>query len=154
MTKKNFLHYYHKLSGSEANIIFFRMKQVVYMAFVDRIQPRWVYESRESTAKGGYQKFKMRLTKVEKERLIKEGAQPVMTYDELKALPVKNLGRKCELYLHEAYDLGEYVPDTLRFDKGPDVTINGIAYQVKYENASLTNVNVLHKAQRAARGLA
>jgi hypothetical protein len=32
------------------------------------------------------------------------------------------------------------------------VEINGIQYQVKYQNASLTNVVVLHKAQKKARG--
>jgi len=31
------------------------------------------------------------------------------------------------------------------------VEIGGVQYQVKYENASLTNVDVLHKAQKRAR---
>lgn len=154
MTKGNFMKYYHTLSASEKNLIFFVYKKMVYMAEVARIQPRWVYESRESTKHGGYQKFKMRLVQKEKERLIEQGAKEVMAYADFKNLPVKNIGRKCEYWLHQEYNLGDYTPNSLRFDKGPDVVINGVSYQVKFQTASLTNINVLHKAQRAARGLA
>jgi hypothetical protein len=47
--------------------------------------------------------------------------------------------------------LGEYTPDHIRFDECGDVEINGVQYQVKFQNASLTNVVVLHKAQAKAR---
>ena len=74
-----------------------------------------------------------------------------MTIEEFETIPYKNKGHKCEYWLHKAYNLGEYKTDSIRFDKCGDVRINGIEYQVKFENASLTNVNILHKAQKDAR---
>lgn len=69
----------------------------------------------------------------------------------MKKFRKKNKGHKCEYWLHEKYNLGKYQSDNIRFDKCGDVRINGVGYQVKFENASLTNVNVLHKAQKDAR---
>lgn len=150
MTKKNFFHYYNKLSGAEGYIIFFRYNGNIYKIAVKHIAPRWTHEERESKKNGGHQKWKMYINKAEKRKLI-EKAELVMTSAEFKALPYRNNGHKCEYFLHQAYNLGEYTPDRVRFDKCGDVRINGIEYQVKFENASLCNVNTLHNAQRDAR---
>ena len=93
----------------------------------------------------------MYINVAEKDKLIKKGATPVMTKAEFESIPYKNKGHKCEYYLHKVCGLGEYAPDRIRFDYCGDVDINGIQYQVKYENASLTNIDVLHKAQKRAR---
>jgi hypothetical protein len=53
--------------------------------------------------------------------------------------------------LHKVCNLGNYKPDRVRFDYCGDVEINGIQYQVKFENATLTNINTLHNAQKDAR---
>ena len=80
------------------------------------------------------------------------GAFLGMTKAEFDELPYNNnKGHRCEYWLHEVYNLGNYKPDNKRFDKCGDVEINGIQYQVKFENASLTNVNTLHNAQKSAR---
>lgn len=150
MTKGNFFRYYNKLSGSDRYLVFFEHNGNIYMHDCPHIAPRWTHEEKESTKNGGWQKWKMYIDVAEKTRLAKT-ATMVMTVEEFNAIPYKNKGHRCEYYLHKAYDLGTYTPDNLRFDKGADVTINGVGYQVKFENASLTNVNVLHKAQKAAR---
>lgn len=151
MTKKNFMHYYHNLNGSEGYEIFFERKGNIYRIVINRIAPRWVKEGRESKSKGGAQKFRMYISVAERDKLIAKGATLVMSSEEFKALPYKNKGHKCEYYLHQIYGLGEYAPDNLRFDKGGDICVNGIQYQVKFQNATLTNVDVLHKAQADAR---
>lgn len=151
MTKGNFFRYYNRLTGADRTLVFFEYKGFIYIHNCKHIAPRWTHEERESTKNGGHQKFKMYLSIAEKAKLVKKGAVPVMTAEEFEAIPYKNKGHKCEYYLHMACNLGTYKPDRVRFDKCGDVRINGIEYQVKFENASLTNVEVLHKAQRDAR---
>lgn len=150
MTKKNFFHYYNKLSGADAYLIFFQYNGNIYMMEAKHIAPRWTHEERESKKNGGHQKWKMYISKAEKQKLIAK-AQIVMTVKEFNAIPYSNKGHRCEAFLHELYNLGTYTPDRVRFDKCGDVRINGVEYQVKFENASLCNVNTLHHAQADAR---
>ena len=151
MTKGNFFRYYNKLSGADRYLIFFKNGGLVYIWDCEHIAPRWTKERYESSSKGGYQKFRMEMTKKDKNELIAKGARPVMTVEEFEAIPYKNKGHKCECWLHKVCELGAYKPDRKRFDECGDVRINGTEYQVKFENASLTNINVLHNAQRDAR---
>lgn len=151
MTKQNFMHFYHILNGSQGYDIFFERKGFIYYIECARIAPRWVKEGRESKSKGGAQKFRMYIPTAERDKLIAKGATLVMSSAEFKALPYRNKGHKCEYYLHQLHNIGEYKPDNLRFDKGGDICVNGIQYQVKFQNATLTNVDVLHKAQADAR---
>lgn len=154
MTKQNFMKYYNKLTGADSTIIFFERKGSVYKTERKHIPPRWVKEGRESSSKGGQQKFRMYISAKEKDLMIdrKKDIEFVMTtkeFNELKNL-YKNKGHRCEYILHRDNNM-EYTPDTLRFDKGGDIEIKGVKYQVKFQNASLTNVDVLHKAQKDAR---
>lgn len=151
MTKANFFRYYNKLSGSDKTLIFFEYLDNIYIWVCTHIPPRYTAKTRESSKNGGYEKFKMRITADEKARLVNKGAVRVMTITEFENIPYSNKGFKCESYLHTACNLGEYKPNPKRFDMGGDVRIDGIEYQVKFENASITNVNVLHNAQRYAR---
>lgn len=152
MTKKNFFHYYNKLTGADRTLIFFTYHHNVYIYECHHIAPRWTQEGFESTSKGGYQKFRMYIPVNERAKLIAKGAIQIMTEEEFNSLPyANNKGYRCEYYLHKVCNLGEYTPDREPFDKCGDVCINGVQYQVKFENASLTNVNALHNAQARAR---
>lgn len=148
MTKGNFIRYYNKLICADKVIIFFEYKKNIYSYICDHVRPKYIRETRESSSKGGQQKFAMRILEEDKEYLIAHGAQFEMTKAEFITLPYKNKGHKCEYFLSEKFNLGEYKPDCVRFDKAPDVIIEGIRYQVKFQNASLTNVEVLAKAQK------
>ena len=150
MTKGNFFRYYNKLTGADRTLVFFEYKGNIYVHECHHIAPRWTHEEHESTQNGGYQKFKMYLHEGVKEKLVNKSIM-VMTVDEFMTIPYKNKGHKCECWLHQVCNLGEYKPDHLRFDKCGDVEINGISYQVKFENASLTNVHTLARAQKDAR---
>ena len=152
MTKANFFRYYNRLTGADRTLVFFEYRGLIYIHNCKHIAPRWAHEEFESSKNGGHQKFKMYLSTSEKIKLVKQGALPVMTCEEFEEIPYKNKGHKCEAWLHKVCNLGEYVPDHKRFDECGDVRINGVEYQVKFQNASLTNVVVLHKAQKDARG--
>lgn len=151
MSKGNFFKYYNRLNGADAYMVMFLYDGKLWLFETSHIKPRWTVEARESTKNGGFQKWKMSLKKAHKEQLIKAGAVVVATAEEFNNMPYSNKGHKCECLLHHLYDLGEYTPDRVRFDKDGDITINGIKYQVKFENASLTNVRTLRKAQDDAR---
>ncbi len=151
MTKANFFKYYNRLAGCHAYLVFFMYKGDVYMAQCHRIMPRWCIESRTSSKRGGEQTFRMSLNNSHKEQLIRKGAIKVFTVTEFDCMPYANKGHRCEWWLHQEYELGEYKPDRERFDKCGDVMIDGIEYQVKFENASLTTVSTLHNAQKDAR---
>ena len=151
MTKGNFFRYYNKLTGADGTLVFFTHKGNVYIYECKHIAPRWAKEEHESTSKGGWQKFRMYMSAAEKAKLVPK-AHLVMTVAEFNAIPYNNKGHKCEAWLHEVCHLGAYKPDNKRFDMGGDVCINGVEYQIKFENATLTNVCVLHKAQKRARG--
>jgi hypothetical protein len=162
MTKGNFFRYYNKLAGCHKYLIFFEYLGNIYCATTDRIAPRWCVEARESYRKskktgevigGGEQKWMMSMKNNHKEELIKKGADVAMTKEEFEKLGdiYSNKGRRCELWLHNKYNLGEHKNDCVRFDKGGDVCIDGVEYQVKFQNASLTNVRTLRNAQKDAR---
>lgn len=151
MTKGNFFKYYNKLTGADKTLVFFERKGIIYIWECKHIAPRWAREEHESSKNGGWQKFKMSINVAEKDKLIKKGAIAVMTTEEFNKIPYENKGHKCEYWLHKVCNLGTYTTDRVRFDKCGDVNINGIEYQVKFENASLTNVNTLHNAQKDAR---
>lgn len=152
MTLKNFMHYYNDLSGADRYLIFFDYKGMIYILNCKHIAPRWLIESKESTRNGGWQKWMLSLKVDEKKKLIAK-AVPVMTVEEFNSLPyANNKGRRCEYWLHNLLNLpGEYKPDTERFDKRGDICFNGVQYQVKFQNASMTNINTLHNAQKDAR---
>lgn len=153
MTKGNFFKYYNKLTGSDRTLIFFEYKGNIYIHECHHIKPSWTHEGYEATCNGGWQKFMMYIPVKEKAKLVTKSPL-VMTYEEFEAIPYKNKGWKCECWLHKVCNLGAYNPDRVRFDKGGDVEINGVKYQVKFQNASLTNVNILAHAQKDAREMA
>lgn len=150
MTKQNFLKYYNKLSGADKTLIFFQKDGKIYLWECNHIAPRWVNSAYESSSKGGQQKFRMYINTKEKEKLIKKGAIEVMTLTDFEKISYANKGMKCEKWLHDKTNQS-YIPNNKRFDKGGDICVNGVEYQIKFENASLTNVDVLHKAQKEKR---
>ena len=151
MTKENFFRYYNKLIGCDAYLIFFEYKKNIYAYKCNHIDKNWTHKAHEATKKGGWMKFKMDM-KVEHKQKILPKSTMVMTLKEFEQLPYSNKGRKCEYWLHQITNQpGTYKPDNDRFDKRGDIEIDGVRYQVKFENASLTNVNSLHNAQYEAR---
>ena len=154
----SFLRSYNKLSGADLDFVGFEYKGFIYITIFERIPASICYKTRESTSKGGQPKVCIRMNNKQKEKYIKNGkAVQLMTYDDLMAIPTNqntNRGHKLEKYfatLHAAENPHWKEGGHDRFDKGGDVVIDGLQVQIKFGNASLTNVDVLHRAQDAAR---
>ena len=154
MTSGNFFRYYNKLSGADRYFLVFPFEKNMYVADLRHLSSSWCLETRESNKNGGWQKWMLQPGKLPKARLAKK-AVCLMTQKEFEAqrkASKQNRGCFCEMLLCEKLGC---VPAsdvrTARFDRCGDVVYNGLQYQVKYENASLTNVNTLHHAQADAR---
>lgn len=150
MTKTTFLKHYNSFSAAHNYLVFFLYKKNLYMAECGKIQPRWVVENYETY--GHTQKYMISLKNQHKEQLIRKGAKLLMTESEFMAIDVPNRGRKCEKWLHETTNQdGVYKYDTVPFNIDGDITINGIKYQVKFQNASLANVRTIEKLKKERR---
>lgn len=147
MTKTTFLKHYNNFSAAHNYILFFLYKKNLYITTVEKLMPRWVVENYETYSHT--QKYMIYLNNKHKEQLIRKGAKCLMTEEKFMEINVKNRGRKCEKLLHELTNQeGEYRFDTVPFNEDGDITINGIKYQVKFQNASLANVSYIEKLKK------
>ena len=154
MTTGNFFRYYNKLNGADRYFLVFVYQGMVWVADLRHLSSSWCYKTRESAKNGGWEKWMLKASLLPKERLVKR-AVCLMTVAEFEAqrkVSKQNRGYFCEMLLCEKLGCAPSSDDrTARFDRCGDVVYNGLQYQVKYENASLTNVNTLHHAQADAR---
>lgn len=156
MTTDNFFRYYNRYSGADRYFLVFTFKKQVYLADVRHLSRTWCAVEHESTQNGGWQKWKLQPGRLPKEQLVKKAVRlmSVEEFETQRKASRKNKGYFCEMWLCENYGCtpASDKPST-RFDECGDVVYNGLQYQVKYENASLTNVNTLHNVQRDKRAV-
>lgn len=158
VTIAHFVREYNKYSGAQATISGFEYKGVIYMVEFHHIPASLQKASRESSKNGGYFKTQIDWSVANKKKYISNGkAIAIMTLDDLMAIPTKksaNMGHKFEKFFATQYasenpNWKEGGND--RFDKCGDVVINGLETQIKFGNASLTNINTIHKIQNEHR---
>lgn len=103
---------------------------------------------RESSSKGGWEKLRLQISSAKKQQWIIEGkAKLVMTSEKFLAIAQEkglNKGQACE-YLSTKARKQEYKLDNVRFDKAGDVNLKRKKIQVKFENASLTQLRTIAK---------
>lgn len=154
MTTKNFFRYYNRLNGADRYLLVFKYKRMVWVADVEHLFPSWCFETTESSHNGGYQKWMLKPSALPKEKLAKT-AVCLMTSKEFEArckASGENRGYFCEMLVCEMLNCQPASDKrNARFDECGDVVMNGVQYQVKFQNATLTNVKVLHNAQATAR---
>ena len=149
MTKTEFFENYNRLTGADETYLFFIYKNDLYLHTCKHIQEEWTRADRDSKKNGGGLKYRMGLKVATKKELIENpNTIKVMTKAEFLDLPVKNNGDKCELYLEMLNGNNDFKHNSVRFDKGGDVEINGKQIQVKFQNASITSVSTLEKVMQ------
>lgn len=150
MTIGNALRYYRKFSGANAYIIGFVYKHKLYIAVVEEIMPRQVKVMRASTKNGGYLKLQMNMTVKNKEQLIRKGAQCLMNEEETARFLEENSGFCGVAFERLVYELNGQTPrekENVGFWVCGDINIDGIEYQVKWENAQIVNFQTLRELQ-------
>lgn len=149
MEKVNYwLKLYEENNGCNCYEIYFNFRHTIYKIELKELDATMVKIGRESSSKGGYEKLRLNITSSQKQAWLMSGkAKKLMTEEELNQLSEKlelNKGQACE-YLsakarHQSYEL-----DSTRFDKAGDINLKRKKIQVKYENASLTQLRTIAK---------
>lgn len=135
------------LEAAEKTMVCFQMGGIGY-AIVTELRDSWIKQDRESSKRGGQLKARIRLNQMDRAALMNRvGCIRLGTMDELteayaiayekaqgKKAP-KNNGWVYECAVTERLGGQTWEPDSVPFWKAPDVTINGIGYQVKGDGA-------------------
>lgn len=149
VSQRHFYKEYNRLSGADAYLVAFPAKDNVYLVKFEHIPYRWCSMYRESTKRGGYQKMMMHAPLKELNQMEKEILCSIAEFEKINS-EMKNRGRVVEKILRERNG-EEFYWDNVPFDQDGDVTIDGIAYQIKWYQASFCNIKTLHNAQARAR---
>lgn len=150
MTKQEFIDGYRTHEASERHFDGFERHGFI-----------WAYDStfdgfgcvldRAAESKGGAQSLRFKPTAEEKEQMIADGAIKVCTAEHFvevcKMLATtygNNKGHGFEYVMAEAHGQ-TWEKDTLKWWEGPDMVIDGITYQLKFEKATFTTETQLRK---------
>ncbi len=145
---KYWLDLYEQNNGCNCYEIYFNFKHNIYKIELKTLDIDIVKIGRESSSKGGYEKLRLSVTSAKKQEWLLSGkAKKVMSEEKLLELAEKqelNKGQTCE-YLSAKARHQDYSLDSTRFDKTGDVNLKRKKIQVKYENASLTQLRTIAK---------
>lgn len=140
---------YRKYDKADRYIVGFEYNAIVYIAVVKSLRSAWLFRMRESGKKT--YKVQMRLTKKDKQKLINKGAMPVMNYGNFVTLGYNN-GDSLERVIREHFGL-KHQHDNLPFYKGVDISVNGVGYSIKWENAQICTYRTISKLENAEKAV-
>ena len=149
MTFTEMIKNYKATSAAMAYIIGFILGGTVYELVIDEM-PDWMFKmGRESSSHGGAEKLRFRPSKNDK-MVMKNllGAKAIGTVEEILS-GRKNKGEAWEKYQTEKAGQ-EWVKDSVPYYLDGDLTVDGIKYQLKFEDASFANVETISKAMARA----
>ncbi len=145
---KFWLEKYEEFNGCNCYEIYFNYRHTLYKIELKKLDTSIVKLGRESSSKGGYEKLRLSITSAKKQEWLMSGkAKRLMSEEELNKLAEEkelNRGQACE-YLSTRARKQEYTLDSTRFDKAGDVNLKRKKIQVKFENASLTQLRTIAK---------
>lgn len=145
---KFWLEKYQEFAGCNCYEIYFIFRNNLYKTELKELEVEMVKLGKESSSKGGHEKLKLNITSAIKQSWLLSGkAKKIMTEQELinKAQELGlNKGQTCE-YLSAKARKQDYTLDSTRFDKAGDVNLKRKKIQVKFENASLTQLRTIAK---------
>lgn len=137
---------YMLTSAAHSYIVGFDFDGDAYMIKVAELATEILKLDRESSKNGGTLKIRMDMNNMVKVALIENGeAQYIGKTADILALR-KNKGEAFEKFITEMFGQ-EWHKDSVPYYKDGDITVNGERIQIKWENASLTNENVIAKAE-------
>ena len=145
---KFWLEKYEEFNGCNCYEIYFNFKHTIYKIELKKLDAEIVKLGRESSSKGGHEKLRLSIKTATKQAWILSGkAREVMSEEKLNRTAEElelNKGQTCE-YLSAKARKQEYTLDSTRFDKAGDVNLKRKKIQVKFENASLTQLRTIAK---------
>lgn len=135
---------YNELAFTHNYIYGFVFQNMVYMVKADATIMPYVLKLDKASRGQGYS-IRFRPNKAQKAMLMSLGAQPLCSkkfFEECIAESKYNKGEIFEKLVTEAYGQ-HWTKDSVPFTKDGDLTADGVAYQIKFENATFTNEKAL-----------
>ena len=145
MNKEQMLKIYYAAAAAHKYIVGFILNGLLYYVVFDNTLPDAMLKlGRTSSKRGGVQQIRVRLdTKMRtilRNRAICLGKAEIMDFDDSY-----NKGEHFERIITERVAGKKWVKDSTPFWISGDVEINGEQYQIKFDNAELTNEKALAK---------
>lgn len=141
---QNMIDRYNAMSFTHQYIYGFCYQNNVYMVRTDATLMPYILKLDKASRGAGYS-LRFCPTNEQKVLLIGKGAQILCSkdfFDETVASTIYNKGEIFEKMITEFYGQ-RWEKDNVPFTKGGDLTVNGIAYQLKFEKATFTNEKTL-----------
>lgn len=138
--KRNLLNWYNKCAFTHLYKLGFRFDGCVWVVDVTADMLDFVTKLDKASRGAGYS-LRFKPNKAQKQFLLEQGATVVCSevyFDELKAMSKYNAGELFEKLITESFGQ-TWVKDNIPFTKDGDLTVNGIAYQLKFEKATFIN---------------
>lgn len=147
---KNLVDRYNSLAYTHEYIWGFSFKGVVYMAITDKSYMDYVCKLDRASRGAGYA-LRFCPTTSQKMLLMVSGSVSVLCSKEFFENEVKNSkynkGEIFEKLVTEKFNQ-KWEKDNIPFTENGDITVNGVAYQIKFEKATFTNEKALANLER------
>lgn len=145
MTMETMKTLYNLLSASHLYILGFAVQNVLYYAMMDfETLAKYMKMDRASTARGGFAKLRIKLTREQKAELLRM-AKTCGMVENLLDDPHHNKGENFERIITELLTPDKWVKDSVPFNVAGDITLNGENVQIKFDGAEITNERLLAK---------
>lgn len=146
MNKSVILKTYKQFDKADAYIIGFIYRDCLYMITLGKIPPRYTKVMRASVKNGRGLKLNLILSNKMKEQLIRKGAIPVGTSSSLDG--EYNRGVEFEKFVYNLSNQTFRGKDNVPFYKAPDIIINDINYQIKFEGAQIVTLKTIKRLEK------
>lgn len=145
MTMETMLAIYNALSASHLYILGFVVNSILYYTEMDfETLKRFMRLDRMSSKRGGLAKVRIRLTSAQKAELLAI-ATACGTAEDLEKDTRYNKGDNFERVITERLTTEKWVKNSVPFNVGGDITVNGENIQVKFDGCEITNEKFLMK---------
>lgn len=148
--KRTLIQFYNKHAFTHNYILGFRMNGNIYYVIVDAKELDFVTKLDKASRGAGYS-LRFKPNKAQKNYLISLGAEVLCSeefFDELKTMSKYNFGELFEKLVTEMNGQ-TWVKDNVPFTVDGDLTVDGIAYQLKFEKATFITEAQMMRMERA-----
>lgn len=150
MTLETMLTLYNALSASHSYILGFVVHTILYYVTMDfETLARFARLDRMSEKRGGLAKVRIRLTSAQKAELLTI-ATACGTALDLEKDSRYNKGDNFERVIAERLTKEPWIKNSVPFNVGGDITINGENIQVKFDGCEITNEKLLRRLTASA----
>lgn len=150
MKRETAIKNYRKFSAADGYILGFSYKGNIYAFYEKEIPPRYIIEDEESTKRGAGLKLRFRMTKKQKNLLIRKDKAFIIGDTSLFSFE-KNKGIAFEKMIFERLNAPYGGPNNVPFWEKGDISIRGQEYQIKYEGGQITLYQTLENLKKRGR---